>query len=110
MGQRTGSPHDADLESAEAFLEFYGVPFDPELVRSRRLHILRRFHDLLRQAGVADPAEREPGVAAGLLRQAYRDVAEGRIGAVDLINRAAPATEQPLQFGGRRRAESGHES
>ena len=65
-----GNLHDAELESAEAFLEYYGVPYDPELVRSRRLHILRRFHDLLRQAGVADPGEREPAFGAGLLQQA----------------------------------------
>ena len=99
------NPRDAELESAEAFLDFYGVPYDAALVRSRRLHILRRFRDLLRQAGLADPAERGPAFAAALLQQAYRDVAEGRISATDLINRSAPVTEQPLQFGGRRRRE-----
>ncbi len=102
--------HDAEPESAEAILEHYGVAYDPELVRSRRLHILRRFHDLLRQAGVADPDQREPAFGAGLLQQAYREVASGQIGAADLINRAAaPSAEQPLQFGGRRRVETDHD-
>jgi nitrogenase-stabilizing/protective protein len=37
----------ADLESAEDFLTYFAVPFDPDLVRVCRLHILQRFHDYL---------------------------------------------------------------
>lgn len=37
-----------DLESAEEFLEFFGIDFDPEVVDVARLHILQRFHDYLR--------------------------------------------------------------
>lgn len=36
------------LESAEEFLEFFGIDFDPEVVIVARLHILQRFHDYLR--------------------------------------------------------------
>lgn len=109
MAER-GNLHDAEPESAEAILEHYGVPYDPDLVRSRRLHILRRFHDLLRQAGVENPDDREAGFGAGLLQQAYQEVAMGHIGAADLINRAAaPSPEQPLKFGGRRRAQTDHD-
>lgn len=36
-----------DLESAEDFFVFFGVAFDPHLVRVNRLHILQRFHDNL---------------------------------------------------------------
>ena len=35
------------LESAEDFLEYFGVDFDPEIVVVARLHILQRFHDYL---------------------------------------------------------------
>jgi nitrogenase-stabilizing/protective protein len=37
-----------DLESAEDFLEFFGIDFNPEVVVVARLHILQRFHDYLR--------------------------------------------------------------
>ncbi len=37
-----------ELESAEEFLEFFGIDFDPEVVIVARLHILQRFHDYLR--------------------------------------------------------------
>ena len=37
-----------ELESAEDFLEFFGIDFNPEVVVVARLHILQRFHDYLR--------------------------------------------------------------
>lgn len=36
-----------DLSSAEDFLEFFQVAYDPAVVRVNRLHILQRFHDYL---------------------------------------------------------------
>lgn len=36
-----------DLESAEDFLEYFGIDFDPGVVIVNRLHILQRFHDYL---------------------------------------------------------------
>lgn len=41
----------AELESAEDFLDYFSVPFDPAVVRISRLHILQRFHDYLAQVG-----------------------------------------------------------
>lgn len=35
----------ADCESAEDFLEHFGVAYDRALVQVYRLHILQRFHD-----------------------------------------------------------------
>ncbi len=58
-----------DLESAEDFFAFFGVAFDPHLVRVNRLHILQRFHDNLAMLGAAipeDPAERFAAYAAQL--------------------------------------------
>jgi nitrogenase-stabilizing/protective protein len=37
------------LSSAEDFLQFFGVPFDPSVVNVSRLHILKRFFQYLRQ-------------------------------------------------------------
>ena len=39
-----------DLVSAEDFLDYFGVPYDPSVVHVNRLHILQRFHDYLRSA------------------------------------------------------------
>lgn len=37
------------LDSAEAFLEFFDVPFEVSVLNVNRLHILQRFHQYLRQ-------------------------------------------------------------
>jgi len=37
----------ADLESAEDFLNYFMITFDPAVVHVNRLHILQRFHDYL---------------------------------------------------------------
>ncbi|MBS1228446.1 MAG: nitrogen fixation protein NifW [Proteobacteria bacterium] len=39
----------ADLESAEDFLDFFGVDYDPAVVQVNRLHILQRFNQYLGQ-------------------------------------------------------------
>ena len=36
-----------ELESAEDFLEYFDISYEPEIVRVCRLHILQRFHDYL---------------------------------------------------------------
>lgn len=36
-----------DLETAEDFLRFFGVPFEQRVVHVNRLHILQRLHDYL---------------------------------------------------------------
>jgi nitrogenase-stabilizing/protective protein len=63
-----------DLESAEDFLDFFGIAFDPKVVQVNRLHILQRFHDYLGRAGAlpGDEAARRVACAA-LLARAYED-------------------------------------
>lgn len=61
-----------DLESAEDFLGYFGIAYDPSVVHVNRLHILQRYHDYLaghRQNGG------EPGYAdyRTLLQRAYAD-------------------------------------
>lgn len=66
-----------DLESAEDFLHYFGVAFDPAVVHVNRLHILRRYHDYLARAGdlpVAEDAQR--AVYTALLARAYQDFVE----------------------------------
>jgi nitrogenase-stabilizing/protective protein len=63
-----------ELESAEDFLNYFGIEFDPAVVHVNRLHILQRYHNYLAQAGVApvDEASRRARYAA-LLARAYQD-------------------------------------
>lgn len=66
-----------ELSSAEDFLEYFGVAFDPPVVHVNRLHILQRFHDYL--ADIVDmPADEEARrvLYAGLLSSAYSDFVE----------------------------------
>lgn len=59
----------AELESAEEFLEYFEIPFDPAVVRVNRLHILQRFHDYL-----GDGFEvRDAAFHRAALRRAYGD-------------------------------------
>jgi len=64
----------AELSSAEEFLEYFKVAYDPKVVQVNRLHILQRFHDYL--AGIEDmPADADARRAlhADLLAGAYQD-------------------------------------
>jgi nitrogenase-stabilizing/protective protein len=63
-----------ELESAEDFLNYFGIQFDPAVVHVNRLHILQRFHDYLdaEQDVPADPSARFTRYAE-LLATAYGD-------------------------------------
>jgi nitrogenase-stabilizing/protective protein len=58
----------ADLASAEEFLEYFGVAYDPTIVHVNRLHILQRMHDYLAKAASPGYAEYRHS-----LEQAYAD-------------------------------------
>lgn len=63
-----------ELSSAEDFLDYFGIGYDPAVVHVNRLHILQRFHDYLGQVDdePADPAQRR-ALYADLLLGAYHD-------------------------------------
>ena len=66
-----------ELISAEDFLEYFEIEYEPSVVHVNRLHILQRFHDYLEQ--VSDmPQEEEPlrKIYAELLSKAYTDFVE----------------------------------
>lgn len=67
-----------DLVSAEDFLEFFDVAYDPKVVQVNRLHILQRFHDYLsRQAPNMPPEESaQRGIYRLWLERAYQDFVE----------------------------------
>lgn len=64
-----------DLVSAEDFLEYFAVPYEPAVVQVNRLHILQRFHDYLaRQAPNLPPEEdARRGIYRLWLERAYLD-------------------------------------
>jgi nitrogenase-stabilizing/protective protein len=63
-----------DLESAEDFLNYFGIAFDQKVVHVNRLHILQRFHDYLAKAGALPDGEAARRAAyTGLLASAYQD-------------------------------------
>lgn len=66
-----------ELSSAEDFLEYFNVSYEPAVVHVNRLHILQRFHDYL--AKVDDmPADDDARrlVYRQLLTEAYGDFVE----------------------------------
>lgn len=64
-----------DLVSAEDFLEFFEISYEPSVVHVNRLHILQRFHDYLaRQAPNLPPEEdQQRGIYRLWLERAYQD-------------------------------------
>ncbi|MCG2576903.1 nitrogenase-stabilizing/protective protein NifW [Dechloromonas sp. XY25] len=67
-----------ELVSAEDFLEYFEVPYEPSVVHVNRLHILQRFHDYLaKQAPNLPPQEdQQRGIYRLWLERAYQDFVE----------------------------------
>ena len=69
----------AKLSSAEQFFETLAVPYEQEVINVSRLHILKRFRELIRTTdmdGLDEPAVE--AVCRAALIDAYEDFAEGR--------------------------------
>jgi nitrogenase-stabilizing/protective protein len=64
-----------DLSSAEDFLQYFALPYEPSVVHVNRLHILQRFHDYLQQAADTMPEDEQAkrAVYSKLLERAYQD-------------------------------------
>ncbi len=69
-----------ELSSAEDFLDYFDIEYDPTVVFINRLHIMQRFHDYLAQGADSMPSEdNQPAlktVYQRLLKQAYQDFVE----------------------------------
>ena len=65
-----------ELSSAEEFLEYFEIPFEPSIVQVNRLHILQRFHDYLEKLPrIEDEAEQRETYRYWLAK-AYTDFVE----------------------------------
>ncbi len=64
-----------ELSSAEDFLDYFCIAYDPSVVHVNRLHILQRFHDYLdHQKDINDSNdEQKREIYASLLNNAYND-------------------------------------
>ena len=63
-----------ELSSAEDFLDYFGVTYDPAVVHVNRLHILQRYHDYLAKAGeLPEPEGPRRAIYRELLNRAYGD-------------------------------------
>ncbi len=73
----TDSELDMDLEelsSAEDFLEYFEIEYEPSVVHVNRLHILQRFHDYIEDIDdMPDDDEVRRELYAGFLNSAYSD-------------------------------------
>ncbi len=64
----------SELSSAEDFLDYFGIDFEPAVVQVNRLHILQRFHDYLEQVDeMPDSTQARWLLHADLLKAAYQD-------------------------------------
>jgi nitrogenase-stabilizing/protective protein len=63
-----------ELSSAEDFLNYFGVEYEPSVVHVNRLHILQRFHNYLAEVENLPSDEQALfSLYADLLRGAYED-------------------------------------
>ncbi|MES9861689.1 MAG: nitrogenase-stabilizing/protective protein NifW [Candidatus Thiodiazotropha sp. LLP2] len=66
-----------ELSSAEDFLEYFDINFEPSVVHVNRLHILQRFHDYLDGIDQMPESDEEKyALYAGMLKSAYSDFLE----------------------------------
>jgi len=63
-----------ELSSAEDFLDYFGIAYQPAVVHVNRLHILQRFHNYLAEVSeLPDDDDERFRTYADLLKGAYED-------------------------------------
>ena len=62
-----------ELVSAEDFLNYFGIEYDPSVVHVNRLHILQRYHNYLGKATLPELEDGRRMMYATLLTRAYQD-------------------------------------
>jgi nitrogenase-stabilizing/protective protein len=66
-----------ELSSAEDFLDYFDIEYNPSVVHVNRLHILQRFHNYLSE--IEEPPESDDekyALYADMLKSAYSDFVE----------------------------------
>ena len=59
------------LKDAEDYFQFFGLSYDPKVVNINRLHILRKFAQLVRDEDKSQPEEQRLSVYRQALQTAY---------------------------------------
>lgn len=62
-----------ELVSAEDFLDYFGVAYEPSVVQVNRLHILQRFHDYLSKETLPEDEDAQRALYTRMLERAYQD-------------------------------------
>ena len=63
-----------ELSSAEDFLDYFEIEYEPSVVHVNRLHILQRYHDYIQELDALPEEEDElRSMYKGLLEGAYND-------------------------------------
>lgn len=66
-----------ELSSAEDFLDYFEITYEPSIVHVNRLHILQRFHDYIRNEGeLPDGDDERKEIYTRLLSRSYNDFVE----------------------------------
>ncbi len=84
-----------ELTSAEDFLNYFGIDYDPAVVQVNRLHILQRFHDLLAGLDLQHPESMTQ--AAALLNDAYNTFVHSNAQNEKVFRVFQRQTPQPVQ-------------
>ena len=62
-----------NLVSAEDFFEHFDIPYDENVVKVNRLHILQRFHNYLSAASMPEEQAAQRAIYINALTRAYED-------------------------------------
>ncbi len=94
----TSLPGIDELDTAEAFFDYFELPADPAVIRAKRLHIMHEFHRRLAQVISVPLAGLAPGdagelarnkarwsMARHLLDQSYRHFLQGELAATSAM-------------------------
>lgn len=86
-----------ELTSAEDFLDYFGIDYDPAVVQVNRLHILQRFHDLLAGLDLESDHPDYFTQAGTLLDTAYRTFVDSDARSEKVFRVFQRQTPQPVQ-------------
>lgn len=78
MSELTMEEEMEELSSAEDFLDYFEVEYDPSVVHVNRLHILQRYNEYLEKASdmLPESEDAQRDVYKKLLQRAYQDFVE----------------------------------
>lgn len=90
-----------DLESAEDFLDYFGIAYERSVVQVNRLHILQRFHDYMQRVSLPDGEAAQRAAYRAALAAAYQDfvISDAITEKVFKVFQAAQPRKVPVSLG-----------